>query len=136
MWIFRPHGRIVDGNDRRLISTSDLCYGYDLGNGCVASSNTPHCRNEDDKFSPMSGDFSPGLTSSSSDDNSSLGIADCTVKCWNDCGCLGFITGGNGTGCVTWSGNKSISNFTIDARGNSVSKYVLISHKLDKGKLI
>ncbi|GJS82096.1 G-type lectin S-receptor-like serine/threonine-protein kinase [Tanacetum coccineum] len=132
MWILRPHGRIVDGNGGRLISTSDLCYGYDLGNGCVASSNTPQCRNEEDKFSPMSGDFAPGITSSSFDDNSSLSIGDCMVKCWNDCRCLGFITGGNGTGCVTWTGNKSISNFTIDARGNSVSKYVLISHNLDK----
>ncbi|GJT84603.1 G-type lectin S-receptor-like serine/threonine-protein kinase [Tanacetum coccineum] len=84
------------------------------------------------KESPMSGDFAPGITSSSFDDNSSLSIGDCMVKCWNDCGCLGFITGGNGSGCVTWTGNKSISNFTIDARGNSVSKYVLIFHNLDK----
>nr|GEW37804.1 G-type lectin S-receptor-like serine/threonine-protein kinase At1g67520 [Tanacetum cinerariifolium] len=112
MWILRPHGRIVDGNGGRLMSNSDLCYGFDLGNGCVASANTPRCRNEDDKFSPMSGIL---------------------LLCWNDCGCLGFITGGNGTGCVTWTGNKSISNFTIDARGDSVSKYVLISHNLDKG---
>ncbi|GKC91604.1 G-type lectin S-receptor-like serine/threonine-protein kinase [Tanacetum coccineum] len=135
MWILRPHGRIVDGNGGRLISNSDLCYGYDLGNGCVASANTPRCRNEADKFSPMSGDFAPGITSSSFDDNSSLSIVDCMVKCWNDCGCLGFITGGNGTGCVTWTGNKSISNFTIDPRGDSVSKYVLTSHNLDKGLL-
>nr|GEW37805.1 G-type lectin S-receptor-like serine/threonine-protein kinase At1g67520 [Tanacetum cinerariifolium] len=79
MWILRPHGRIVDGNGGRLISTSDLCYGYDLGNGCVASSNTPECRNEEDKFSPISGDFAPGITSSSFEDNSSLSIGDCMV---------------------------------------------------------
>ncbi|KAD6453683.1 hypothetical protein E3N88_08389 [Mikania micrantha] len=132
MWILRPHGRIVDSNDR-VISTSDLCYGYDSGNGYVASSKTPHCRSESDKFSPMNGDFASDTTRRSVDDNSSLSIGDCMINCWNDCGCLGFITGGNGTGCIRWSGTKSVSNFSVDSLGNSVSKFVLVSSNSDKG---
>ncbi|KAL8259885.1 hypothetical protein R6Q59_027838 [Mikania micrantha] len=132
MWILRPHGRIVDGNDR-VISSSDLCYGYDSGNGCVASSNTPQCRSESDKFSPMNGDFASDMTRRSVDDNSSLSIGDCMMNCWNDCGCLGFITGGNGSGCIRWSGTKSVSNFSVDSLGNSVSKFVLVSSNSDKG---
>ncbi|KAC9222880.1 hypothetical protein E3N88_08384 [Mikania micrantha] len=112
MWILRPHGRIVDGNDR-VISSSDLCYGYDSGNGCVASSRTPHCRSESDKFSLMNGDFASDTTRRSVDDNSSLSIGDCMMNCWNDCGCLGFITGGNGSGCIRWLGTKSILLYSI-----------------------
>ncbi|XP_076949796.1 G-type lectin S-receptor-like serine/threonine-protein kinase At1g67520 [Bidens hawaiensis] len=133
MWILRPHGRIVDSNDRRL-SASELCYGYDLGNGCVASSDTLRCRSEHDKFTPMSGEFANEGTSRSVDDNSSLSIGDCMVQCWNDCGCLGFVTGGNGTGCIRWTGIKSVSNFSVDSRGNSTSKFVLISSNPSKGK--
>ncbi|KAI3828664.1 hypothetical protein L1987_02772 [Smallanthus sonchifolius] len=132
MWILRPHGRIVDGDDRRL-SSSDLCYGYDSGNGCVASSIRPICRSEHDKFSPMNGDFASDRTRRSFDDNSSLSIGDCMVKCWNDCGCLGFITGGNGTGCIRWTGTKSVGNFSVDLQGNSVSKFVLVSSNAGKG---
>nr|XP_043630709.1 G-type lectin S-receptor-like serine/threonine-protein kinase CES101 [Erigeron canadensis] len=135
MWILRPQGRIVDGSDRRLISTQDLCYGFDLGNGCVAGSNIPSCRNSQDKFSPMSGDFDPEMTSSSFDDNSSISISDCMVSCWNDCECLGFISSSsNGTGCFKWTGTKSVSNFSIDRQGNSVLKYVLITSDRSKGK--
>ncbi|XP_071741709.1 G-type lectin S-receptor-like serine/threonine-protein kinase CES101 [Rutidosis leptorrhynchoides] len=135
MWILRPQGRIVDGSNRRLITTDDQCYGFDMGNGCVASSKVPSCRSERDQFSPMSGEFSRELTSSSLDDNISLSISDCMVKCWNDCGCLGYMAVSNGTGCVTWTGTKSISNFSIDTQGNTVSKYVLVASNQSKGKI-
>ncbi|KAK9067871.1 hypothetical protein SSX86_011982 [Deinandra increscens subsp. villosa] len=133
MWILRPHGRIIDGNDR-VISSLDLCYGFDSGSGCVASGNTPLCRSERDKFSPMNGDFASEKTTRTVDDNSSLSIGDCRVRCWNDCGCLGFITGGNGTGCMLWTGSKSVGNFSVDSRGNSVTKFVLVSTNPGKGK--
>ncbi|KAI3692203.1 hypothetical protein L6452_32014 [Arctium lappa] len=132
MWILTPRGQIVDG-DSSLIWTPDFCYGYDSGNGCVADSDLPRCRSEDDKFSLLNGDFSPGTTSSSFDDNSDLIISDCMVRCWNDCGCLGYTTSSNGTGCVIWTGTKSSNNFSINPQGNSVTKYVLISPNPSKG---
>ncbi|KAI7740089.1 hypothetical protein M8C21_026366 [Ambrosia artemisiifolia] len=132
MWILRPHGRIVDGNDR-VLSSNDLCYGFDLGNGCVASSDTPKCRSERDKFIPISGDFVSEVTRRLVDDNSSLSIGDCMMKCWNDCKCLGFVNVGNGTGCIRWTGAKSVGNFSVDSQGNAVSKFVLVSTNADKG---
>ncbi|KAK1417740.1 hypothetical protein QVD17_26874 [Tagetes erecta] len=132
MWILRPHGRIVDGNDR-VISSTDLCYGYDLGNGCVASSDVVMCRSERDKFVPLSGDFASEGTVKLVDDNSSLSIGDCMVQCWNDCGCLGFVNVGNGTGCIRWTGAKSVGNFSVDSQGNAESKFVLVSSNPSKG---
>ncbi|KAF5774510.1 putative protein kinase RLK-Pelle-DLSV family [Helianthus annuus] len=132
MWILRPHGRIVDGNDRRL-SANDLCYGFDSGNGCVASSDTPKCRSERDRFSTLSGDFVSDVMRRVVDDNSSLSIGDCMVKCWNDCGCLGFVSVENGTGCIRWIGAKSVGNFSVDSQGNAVTKFVLVSANPSKG---
>ncbi|KAJ0477857.1 putative protein kinase RLK-Pelle-DLSV family [Helianthus annuus] len=132
MWILRPQGRIVDGNDRRL-SANDLCYGFDSGNGCVASSATPKCWSERDRFSTLSGDFVSDVMRRVVDDNSSLSIGDCMVKCWNDCGCLGFVSVGNGTGCIRWTGAKSVGNFSVDSQGNAVTKFVLVSTNLSKG---
>ncbi|KAJ0672147.1 putative protein kinase RLK-Pelle-DLSV family [Helianthus annuus] len=131
MWILRPQGRIVDGNDRRL-SANDLCYGFDSGNGCVASSATPKCWSERDRFSTLSGDFVSDVMRRVVDDNSSLSIGDCMVKCWNDCGCLGFVSVGNGTGCIRWTGAKSVGNFSVDSQGNAVTKFVLVSTNLSK----
>ncbi|KAI3690213.1 hypothetical protein L2E82_48189 [Cichorium intybus] len=132
MWILTPRGQVQDA-DNSQIWTPEFCYGYDSVNGCVADNNTIRCRSENDKFSGLNGDFSPGMTSSSYDDNSSRSISDCMVRCWNDCGCLGFTTSSNGVGCITWTGTKSVNNFSINPQGNSVLKYVLISPNPSKG---
>ncbi|KAJ9537848.1 hypothetical protein OSB04_030581 [Centaurea solstitialis] len=132
MWILTPRGQLVDG-DSSFIWTPEFCYGYASDNGCVAESNVPRCRSEDDKFSLLNGDFTPGMISSSFDDDSDLIISDCMVRCWNDCSCLGFTTSSNQTGCVTWTGMKSINNFSVNPQGNSVTKYVLISPNPSKG---
>ncbi|CAH1444077.1 unnamed protein product [Lactuca virosa] len=57
------------------------------------------------------------------DDNSSLSISDCFVKCWNDCTCVGFNSSNiNGTGCVIWTGSN---NFLVNPHDNSTLKYVI-----------
>ncbi|KAL7598908.1 hypothetical protein Lser_V15G22931 [Lactuca serriola] len=125
MWFLTPGGRVQDA-DNFAVWTPEFCYGYDSGDGCVADSNTIQCRDENDKFNWLNGDFAP-MTSSSYDDNSSLSMSDCMVRCWNDCSCLGFTTSSNGTGCITWTGAKSVDNFSISPTGSAVLKYVLIS---------
>ncbi|KVH91635.1 G-type lectin S-receptor-like serine/threonine-protein kinase CES101 [Cynara cardunculus var. scolymus] len=132
MWILTPQGQIIDG-DSSATWVPEFCYGYDSGNGCVADSNLPQCRNEDDMFSHLNGDFTPGMTNSSVDDNPDLINSDCMVRCWNDCSCLGFTTSSNETGCVIWTGAKSVNNFSVNPQGNSVQKYVLISPNPSKG---
>lgn len=126
MWFLTPGGRVQDA-DNFAVWTPEFCYGYDSGDGCVADSNKiDQCRDENDKFNWLNGDFAP-MTSSSYDDNSSLSMSDCMVRCWNDCSCLGFTTSSNGTGCITWTGAKSVDNFSISPTGSAVLKYVLIS---------
>ncbi|KAI3509917.1 hypothetical protein L1887_25442 [Cichorium endivia] len=133
MWILTPRGQVQDA-DHSQNWTPEFCYGYDSDNGCVADSNTIRCRSENDKFSGLNGNFSPGMTSSSYDDNSTLSISDCMVRRWNDCGCLGFTTSCTGVGCITWTGTRSVNNFSINPQGNYVLKYVLISSNPSKGK--
>ena len=88
----------------------------------------PRCRIDDDIILELNGDFSPAMTSNSFDSNASLLLSDCMVRCWNDCSCLGFMIGGNNndTGCLTWTGTKSVNNFTFSSQ-TSVRPYVLIS---------
>nr|XP_043607620.1 G-type lectin S-receptor-like serine/threonine-protein kinase CES101 [Erigeron canadensis] len=130
-WYLDPRGYILDG-DTNQFWTPEFCYGFD-GNGCVADSNLSQCRSQDDKFSLLNGDFAPGMTTSSYDDNSTINFSDCMMRCWNDCGCLGFTTHSTETGCITWAGTKPISNFSVDVQGTSVPKYVLISPTERKG---
>ncbi|PWA84712.1 Apple-like protein [Artemisia annua] len=134
MWTLRPDGIIEDG-DSRFLWSPEFCYGYESDRGCVASSNLPQCRSDDDIFREMNGDFSPAMTSDSYDSNASLILSDCMMRCWNDCSCLGFERGSsNGTGCRTWTGTKSVNNFTVNVQGVAASnKYVLISSTTSKG---
>nr|GEZ19149.1 G-type lectin S-receptor-like serine/threonine-protein kinase CES101 [Tanacetum cinerariifolium] len=119
--------------DSSFIWSPEFCYGYETDTGCVESSNLPRCRSDDDMFRQLNGDFIRGMSSISVDDNASLILSDCMVRCWNDCSCLGFTKGSsNGTGCITWTGNKSVNNFTINVQGTSISKYVLISPTTSK----
>nr|GFA37506.1 putative bulb-type lectin domain-containing protein [Tanacetum cinerariifolium] len=99
--------------------------------------NNPFSRywNDDDMFRQLNGDFAP-MTDSSFDSNASLILSDCMVRCWNNCGCLGYTNSSNGTGCVTWTGTKSLNNFSINNQGTSVQKYVLISPTTSKGSNI
>ncbi|CAH1427278.1 unnamed protein product [Lactuca virosa] len=130
MWVLNPGGQVHD-NDNIGVWTPEFCYGYD-SDGCVADSNMLQYRSENDKFSSIKGDFARDMTRVSYDDNSSLSISDCMVRCWNDCSCLGFITSTNGTTCNTWYGTKSINNFSIDPERNAAPKYVLVSSNLGK----
>ncbi|KAM0070209.1 putative protein kinase RLK-Pelle-DLSV family [Helianthus debilis subsp. tardiflorus] len=132
LWYFSEDGLLVEA-ESHMVLTRGFCYGYDLGNGCVAGNNMPPCRSADDQFLQRTGDFDPDLTKSSHDDNSSLSFSDCMMQCWNDCRCLGFMTSNdNGTGCIRWTGNKSISNFSVDPQGFSIQKYVLVSRNLSE----
>ncbi|KAI3703559.1 hypothetical protein L1987_73716 [Smallanthus sonchifolius] len=132
MWILTANGRVLDGESNALWSP-EICYGYDSGNGCVAGSNLPTCRSEDDQFFQRNGEFARDSTESLPLDNSILSFSDCMVRCWNDCSCLGFTTSSNGTGCIRWTGAKSVDNFSVNSQGNSVSKYVLVSPNPGKG---
>ncbi|XP_071733755.1 G-type lectin S-receptor-like serine/threonine-protein kinase At1g67520 [Rutidosis leptorrhynchoides] len=121
MWILTPKGQIRD-SDNSSVWTPEFCYGYDSSNGCLQQSTLPVCRREGDSFSEKNGDFDPVLTSVT-DDNSSLSISDCFIKCWSNCSCVGFNTSTtNGTGCVFWTGSN---NFLINPRHNSTLKYVI-----------
>ncbi|XP_071727436.1 G-type lectin S-receptor-like serine/threonine-protein kinase At1g67520 [Rutidosis leptorrhynchoides] len=122
MWILTPKGQIRD-SDNSSVWTPEFCYGYDSSNGCVQQSKLPQCRREGDSFSEKNGDFDPVLTTSVTDDNSSLSVSDCFIKCWNNCSCVGFNSSTtNGTGCIIWSGSN---NFLINPRDNSTLKYVI-----------
>ncbi|CAH1415402.1 unnamed protein product [Lactuca virosa] len=121
MWILSAKRQVTD-IDNSTVWTPEFCCGYDSDNGCVESS-LPQCRRENDKFSEMKGDFAHDLTRSAIDDNSSLRISDCFVKCWNVCTCVGFNSSSiNGTGCVIWTGSN---NFLVNPRDNSTLKYVI-----------
>ncbi|GKB99373.1 G-type lectin S-receptor-like serine/threonine-protein kinase [Tanacetum coccineum] len=130
MWTSTPDGRILDV-DSSFVWSPEFCYGYETDTGCVESSNLPRCRSDEDMFRLLNGDFAP-MTDNSFDSNASLILSDCMVRCWNDCGCLGYRSSSNGTGCVTWTGTKFINNFTINDQGVALSKYVLISPTTSK----
>ncbi|KAI3692205.1 hypothetical protein L6452_32016 [Arctium lappa] len=121
MWILTPKGQITD-SDNSTVWTPEFCYGYDSDNGCVESS-LPSCRRDTDNFSVKKGEFDPNMARSVIDDNSSMSISDCFVKCWNNCSCVGFNNSTtNGTGCTIWTGSNS---FLVNPRDNSTSKYVI-----------
>ncbi|KAK3014027.1 hypothetical protein RJ639_008660 [Escallonia herrerae] len=127
MWTLTPDGQILDGDSSLIFTPFEFCYGYQSDNGCVADSDLPVCRSQDDKFEEKNGDFVPGQTTSTYDDNSSLSISDCMESCWNSCNCVGFASNSDGTGCILWTGNNE---FQVNERGIAVSKYVLVSQDL------
>ncbi|KAM7510562.1 hypothetical protein LguiB_009437 [Lonicera macranthoides] len=134
MWFLNPEGKIIDSGGRHL-SVPEFCYGYQLDNGVddgCAETGFPTCRRRNDKFEFKNGDFFSAQTTISYDDNSSIGLSDCMENCWNNCDCVGFITSGNGTGCIIWTGSNE---FRINEQGTSVSKYLFvrkISSKVNK----
>nr|GEW09674.1 G-type lectin S-receptor-like serine/threonine-protein kinase At1g67520 [Tanacetum cinerariifolium] len=122
MWILTPKGQIRD-SENSTAWTPEFCYGYDSSDGCVKESSLPPCRREGDNFSEKNGEFDPDKSQSITDNNSSLSISDCFVKCWNDCSCVGFNSSNtNETGCVIWTGSN---NFLPNPRANSTLKYVI-----------
>ncbi|KAM7507274.1 hypothetical protein LguiA_017727 [Lonicera macranthoides] len=121
MWFLTPEGRILDRDNSLYLCIPEFCYGYQLDNGC-AETGFPPCRRINDKFELKNGDFLPAQTTSSFDDNSSIGLSDCMESCWNNCNCVGFITS-NGTGCIIWMGSNE---FRINEQGSSVSKYLFV----------
>ncbi|GKD38419.1 G-type lectin S-receptor-like serine/threonine-protein kinase, partial [Tanacetum coccineum] len=129
MWILTPDGNItitdvIDASDR----TSEFCYGYDSGDGCVKELSFPQCRTNYDNFKKRNGDFTSEMTRNDTDKNSSLSISDCFSKCWNNCSCVGFESNTNdGTGCVLWTGNLS---FVVSPYQSSTWKYVISSQHL------
>ncbi|GKF36352.1 hypothetical protein Tco_0113110, partial [Tanacetum coccineum] len=44
MWILTPDGKITITNVMNSSRTSEFCYGYDSGDGCVKESSLPQCR--------------------------------------------------------------------------------------------
>ncbi|KAK9067847.1 hypothetical protein SSX86_011958 [Deinandra increscens subsp. villosa] len=123
MWILTPKGQITNYNIFEPW-TPELCYRYNSSNGCMNSS-FPKCRRADEYFSYRNGEFAPKKTRMIFYSNSSLGISDCFVKCWNDCSCVGFDNSNtNGTGCVIWTGSN---NLFIDGGDNPTRKYVMSS---------
>ncbi|KAL4565127.1 hypothetical protein LXL04_029212 [Taraxacum kok-saghyz] len=128
MWILTSRGQIRD-IDNATFWTPEFCYGHDSGNGCVQSK-FPMCRREDDNFSEKMGDFAQNVALSTIDENSSLSISDCFIKCWNDCNCVGFNSSTiNGTGCVFWTGSNM---FLVNPIGNSTSKYVISQNSMNR----
>lgn len=86
-------------------------------------SSFPQYRRESHKFNEMKGDFAHDLKRSAIDENLSLSISDCFVKCWSDCPCVGFNSSSiNGTSSVISTGSN---NFLVIPRDNSTLKYVI-----------
>nr|XP_043628155.1 G-type lectin S-receptor-like serine/threonine-protein kinase At1g67520 [Erigeron canadensis] len=126
MWILTPKGQIKD-DDNSTVWTPEFCYGYNSSNGCVEE-RLPQCRQEGDNFSEKNGEFATDVTRITTDNNSSLSISDCFIKCWNNCSCVGFNSSTtNGTSCVIWTGSN---NFLVNPRENSTLKYVISQNSI------
>ena len=70
-----------------------------------AEGGTPECRSKKDAFVSRGGRFLYNESSSTrySDDNSSIVLSDCYVRCISNCSCVGFNTlNMDGTGCTFW----------------------------------
>ncbi|XP_076948891.1 G-type lectin S-receptor-like serine/threonine-protein kinase At1g67520 [Bidens hawaiensis] len=126
MWILNPNGQLVEGDVTvsLFLWSPALCYGYDSGNGCLAGSDLPQCRSENDHFYLSKGEFTEGEYVFTPDYNSSLSVSDCMVRCWNDCECLAFNSPDNGVGCNMWKGE---AKFLHNPQRISVPKYMLVS---------
>ncbi|KAM0070204.1 putative protein kinase RLK-Pelle-DLSV family [Helianthus debilis subsp. tardiflorus] len=137
VWILNANGQVVEGNDIDQIFSwsTEFCYGYDSGNGCVATSNLPLCRSRDDKFTLLNGYFTYGSIYRVGDKNSSLSFSDCMMKCWNDCDCLAFNSHDNGVGCNIWTGTTEITKFIYKPQLISLPKYVLVSPSKGNAKI-
>ncbi|CAI9102713.1 OLC1v1001023C2 [Oldenlandia corymbosa var. corymbosa] len=125
MLTLNPDGTILDDANSFFVNSYDqFCYGYEKDNGC-ATSKLPTCRSNKDTFKVKSGGFIGGDINY--DPNSNISLSDCMERCWNDCNCRGFNTGGNNdTGCITWTNNKL---FQVDESGRAVQAYVLVAVK-------
>ncbi|GKB21033.1 G-type lectin S-receptor-like serine/threonine-protein kinase, partial [Tanacetum coccineum] len=125
-WGLTSQGRLRAGTNFIVFLTPEFCYGIQTRTGCMkGSSGLPECRTENDNFSEQNGEFVADVTKSVTDSNSSLGISDCFVKCWNSCSCVGFKSSNdNGTGCVFWNGMK---RFSPNPHENSSLIYVISS---------
>ncbi|GJZ85194.1 G-type lectin S-receptor-like serine/threonine-protein kinase, partial [Tanacetum coccineum] len=55
MWILTPDGNIAIDNIYSA-RTSEFCYGYDSGDGCVKESSLPQCRTKYDSFNKINAD--------------------------------------------------------------------------------
>lgn len=98
-------------------------YAYDSRDGCVKEWSLPQYRRDGDNFSEKNGEFDPDKSQCFADNNSSLSISDCFVKCWNDGSCVGFNSSyTNGTRYVIRTGSN---NFVVNPRGNSTLNYVI-----------
>ncbi|KAK2975476.1 hypothetical protein RJ640_001421 [Escallonia rubra] len=49
MWTLTPDGQILDGDSSFYIKPFEFCYGYQSDNGCLADSDLPVCRSQNDK---------------------------------------------------------------------------------------
>ncbi|KAM7507272.1 hypothetical protein LguiA_017725 [Lonicera macranthoides] len=123
MWFLTPDGHILDLDNQASLTPQGFCYGYQSDTGCAGETALPSCRRRYDMFEEKNADFLPAQTTSSYDDNSSIGLSDCMENCWNNCNCVGFTTNSNGTGCIIWTGSNE---FQINEQGNSAMKYVLV----------
>ncbi|KAK4252680.1 hypothetical protein QN277_014424 [Acacia crassicarpa] len=107
------------------LSLEDLCYGYSTENGCAKWSQ-PKCRtDENTRFVLRSGGFANRPNSVGDgghyDKNGTIGLADCRVRCWNDCDCQAYsktVT----VGCLTISKD---TEFIPDPSGQAVRFYVI-----------
>ncbi|KAL8209961.1 hypothetical protein R6Q57_006693 [Mikania cordata] len=125
MWILNVNGQVEDGEtDSLFFGSSDFCYGNHQDDGCLAA-NLRFCRNGDDKFTLLNGDYTRGSRVFTPDNDSSVGFSDCMIRCWNDCDCVAFNTSENGVGCNIWTGSKDLK-FSIYPRTISAPKYVLV----------
>ncbi|GJZ10870.1 G-type lectin S-receptor-like serine/threonine-protein kinase [Tanacetum coccineum] len=124
MWRLKANGQIEDLNNS-VSWTPEFCYGLDSIMGCMKDSTLLQCRGEKNSFSHQYGSFDPRVTSSTTDNYSSLSISDCFVKCWNECDCVGLNSSNtDGTGCTIL---KRSNNFSQDLRKNSLWAYVISS---------
>ncbi|KAH7843712.1 hypothetical protein Vadar_019862 [Vaccinium darrowii] len=147
MWVLMTDGTIEEGpiNGSFLLGPGSalgfegprFCYGYNLDDGCV-NSELPQCRSSGDKFVEKRAFFSSDIATMEYDENSSLTISDCVERCWNECNCVAFDLGVNGTGCTTWIGkleyeeDNYVPVINVLVRGNSTE--VLVRGSSSKGK--
>ncbi|KAK7324302.1 hypothetical protein VNO77_27835 [Canavalia gladiata] len=87
---------------------ADACYGYNIEGGCQRWEQ-PTCRHPGDIFDVRSGYFDHSSVTDggfvATDNNVSLGAADCKAACWTNCSCVEFTAiFSNGTGCQYYHG--------------------------------
>ncbi|KAD6453715.1 hypothetical protein E3N88_08421 [Mikania micrantha] len=135
MWILNVNGQVEDGEtDGLFIGSSDFCYGNHQDDGCLAA-NMRFCRDGDDKFTLLNGDYTWGTHVFTPDNDSSVGFSDCMIRCWDDCDCVAFNTSENGVGCNIWLGSKDLK-FSIYPKSIYAPKYVLLPPSNGNAKIL